>query len=212
MISLYLTYYREASYHTNMENISKNLPQESERETILARLKSHGIDTSTWGTGSAKTVDHLLKEVSDGEVELVERNGQLYRELTLVNVDVVYTDEDNQQLHLVEDKQVFNDGRVRNRKGIVGASLSEKIKSEENRPEAAIRALKEELGIEIGDNEMSSYDTIDDTFESPSYPGLQTHYQGEKFRIVLHSDQFKSGGYVEVQKDKNTYFVWEKVA
>ena len=43
-----------------------------------------------------------------------------------------------------------------------------------------------------------------------SYPGLETKYKGHQYMCYFDKSQFDPNGYVEIQKDKKTFFVWHK--
>ena len=179
---------------------------------LMAYLKSRGVDIESWGKGKAKTLEHLFQEIAEGETELTENDiGEMVRQVSIVNVDVFHKDADGQRWYLVEDRQVFSDGRERRREGIVGASLSEKIKGTEDPKSASARALSEELKIEINPQNVEELGVHTEELDSPSYPGLKTVYRVFAYRVVVGSSQFNQDGYVETQDDKQTFFVWRKV-
>lgn len=169
-------------------------------------LRDFGIPVERWGQGAAKTVGHLLREVSAGETVLTQRGRELLRQVGFAAVTVTYRD-GREVYELCEDRQEFNDGRVRRRD--TGSSVSEKIQPRENPRAAAERALREELGISSGVNLKGGKET-EEIKESPSYPGLPTQYLRHDFSAELKPDQYLPGGYVETQEDKTTYFVWRK--
>jgi len=173
---------------------------------ITKRLSSHGVPLDSWGSGKAKTIGHLAKEILEGETVLVDKNGEIIRRVELVHVDVRYTS-NGTELQLVEDRQEFKDGRVR-RRGLTG--ISEKMKPEENPVVSAKRALMEELGVNDQAN-LESLGTQEKTQNSPSYPGLTTEYLRHEMRTIMPNSAFKPEGYVENQSDKSTYFVWKEV-
>ena len=78
-----------------------------------------------------------------------------------------------------------------------------------NSKESIIREIQEELGISDPlDVNESSIDT--EIIESPSYPGLPTHYITSRFTAEIPEKDFKSEGYVEKTDNLTTYFVWKK--
>ena len=174
----------------------------SELEAILLQ---HDISFQKWGTGKAKTVDDLLEEINSGEAEVKSREGKLLRTTKVVSITVTYWDGNN-DLILVEDRQVFSDGRERKR--VLDASLGEKMFVNEVPEEAARRALKEELCII--DVEVVSIGT---KFRGPemslSYPGLETLYELVQFSAKLPTSLFRPEGYMEDDGKKKTYFVWQ---
>lgn len=173
------------------------------------KLKSSGVDTSQWGTGSAKTIEALWKEIEEGETELVAgADGKLARKIAVANIEVFGTDPSTgKKIRLVERRQVFSDGRERVR--TLGTTVAEKLKVGEDVPAAAVRGVQEELGIENSLN-LAPMGTETKEGESESYPGLATRYEIHKFSVELSGDQYKPEGYTEKQDDKTTYFEWEE--
>ena len=91
------------------------------------------------------------------------------------------------------------------------SSVSEKMKFGEDPLKSAVRGIKEELGIDITPNQLSKRRDLFYDGGSLSYPGLQTKYKGHQYICELEHHQFDQDGYVEVQKDKKTFFVWHKL-
>ena len=111
-----------------------------------------------------------------------------------------------------EDYQKFKkDNRVRKRDSEF--SVAEKMIEGENAVEAAIRGVKEELGIDIKKEQLKKKveNKLGERKDSNSYPGLHTIYRENSFTCVLTDDQYNEDGYVENQKDKSTYFKWIKI-
>ena len=46
---------------------------------------------------------------------------------------------------------------------------------------------------------------------SLSYPGLDTKYKGHQYNCQIEKEQFDPNGYIEIQKDKKTFFNWVKI-
>jgi hypothetical protein len=171
--------------------------------TLLEQLlKMYGISVAEWGAGDAKTVSHLLKEIEDGESKLVAKRDKLMRQLAIMTIWVYSPD---RSMVLKEDRQEFKDGRVR-RRGHLSGSVTEKVKRDEEMDLAAVaRALKEELGDCYVDSLRYIGADIQEE-NSMSYPGLTTVYKQAKYDVTL--SYANAEGYVEVQKDKSTFFVW----
>jgi hypothetical protein len=120
--------------------------ESSEVDSLRNQLESFGIDTTTWGTGEAKTIEHLYKEIKNGETILVVNDaGELLRKVIVGGTDVYYTSPEGKRYHLKEEKQVFKDGRERRRN--LETSVGGKIKPNEDPKDATMREIKEELGI-----------------------------------------------------------------
>lgn len=173
-----------------------------QKHELLVLLADNGIDINLWGTGNAKSLDDLWKEIVEGESLLEVIGDELIRKTCVVSLIVKYGD-----LILVEDRQVFPDGRVRRR--TLGSSLGEKLCLGENPADGAKRALREELQItEILPLTYTGEETKGPE-ESMSYPGLKTLYVFSNFTVVLPDHLFKKE-YVEVSSNgKRTYFVWK---
>ena len=137
-------------------------------EALKARPVAHGIDLSCFEQGNAKSIAHLFAELERGEAEPIVRNGQLIRRLAVLNIDV-FAEINGRRLHLVEDRQVFADGRIRRR--ALPASVSEKLHTGEDRVAAVVRALEEELWIRRFGIVSPFVETVEAS-ESPGFPRL----------------------------------------
>lgn len=173
---------------------------------VTKKLQSYGVTLDQWGTGPAKTVTQLAKEVFEGETVLIEQKGKIFRTVELVHIDVRFKAGET-ELQLFEDRQEFRDGRQR-RRGFLG--ISEKVIPGEDPLSSAKRALMEELGISSHVH-LNSTGVEKYTLPSPSYPGLMTKYKEYKMQTYIPDSAYKADGYVEEQTDKNTYFVWQKI-
>lgn len=193
----------------NIEMIDLERQNQNPLSELEQKLLRYGVDISSWGKGQTKTLEDLLKEIKSGETTLeIDENGALVRRLVVDNINIFYIDPFGKRFHLKEKEQVFKDGRVRVRK--LEESIFEKIKSTEDPQLAAIRGLEEELGV-TGEINLEHKKTKSERIDSPSYPTLQSEYLVHMFEVTLSDEQYKAGGYVEEQPDKNTYFVWEEV-
>jgi len=187
------------------ENYPQNPMDLKSLEEYLLRF---GIPLEKWGKGYAKTSTHLFKEIESGECTLLEERGNLLREIEFVMCEMFYHDGKN-LFKLIEEKQVFNDVRTRIRDK--ESSVSEKMMIGEDPLESLIRGVEEELGI-ILDKSQIEEDGVQKTEASQSFPGLITKYNGHNFTCFLNQDQYNPNGYIEVQKDKSTYFIWKEYA
>ena len=186
------------------ENYSRNPVDLKSLEEYLLRF---GIPLEKWGKGYAKTLSHLLKEIESGECTILEEGGNILREIEFAMCEMFYRDGKN-LFKLIEQKQVFNDGRTRIRDK--ESSVSEKMMIGEDPLESLIRGIKEELGIILGESQIEEVGDVKKTESSQSFPGLITRYNGHNFTCFLNQDQYSPNGYVEVQKDKSTHFIWEE--
>lgn len=177
-------------------------------EKLKGQLGKFSIPFENWGTGKSKTLNHLLDELENDECGLTETDGSLTRTIEFVGIKIFYNSKD-ERWFLKEDRQEFKDGRIRRRN--MPSSVSEKMKFGEDPLNAAIRGIKEELGIDIKSTQLSKRRDLFYNGSSLSYPGLQTKYKGHQYICELEPQQFDTNGYIEVQKDKKTFFVWEKI-
>lgn len=178
-------------------------------QSLREKLQNAGIDISKWGTGQAKTLEHLQKEIEEGEtVLIIDDKGEILRELKVGIVEVYYINEDGKTYYLKEEKQIFNDGRERRRE--LEGTIFEKIKFNENPKDSIIRGISEELGIN-GDLNLEEKGIDEHTNDSLSYPNLRSHYITYNYKLILNVQQFDPKGYIENQPDKKTYFLWKEI-
>lgn len=148
-------------------------------------LRLHGVDTDEWGSGSARNVADLLRELERGESVLAFSPRTVRRWVDVAKVNILRCDCD--ALHLVEAYQLMPDGRTRPR----GMPLSEKLLHREPPLTAALRGLAEELGpLGEGDKvrlDASSLRQWRETRESRSYPTLVTCYNLHQFDAVVEA-------------------------
>jgi ADP-ribose pyrophosphatase YjhB (NUDIX family) len=130
-------------------------------------LRSRGIDIASWGTTGAKTAANLWHEYERGEITF--RDDPPIRVVRVVQI-ILRRD----KYVLFEITQEFSDGRVRQRY----QPPSEKIIAGESQFAAAERCLREELGLDPRQIQLlgSTAESQGNLAESPSYPGLSTHY------------------------------------
>jgi hypothetical protein len=135
--------------------------------TLRAWLAEHGIETDTWRQGEAKGVKNLWHELVVGESRLVDDPARRL-------VDIVQVIVHRERLKLVEVEQEFGDGRRRTR----NLPPSDKIHPDEDYATAAVRCLREEVGIDEKDVTLveGTYSRKQRMVDSRSYPGLPTRY------------------------------------
>lgn len=173
---------------------------------LAAVLGSWCINTSSWGAGAAKTLEHLLAELRSGDSEVLICESGLVRRVCNIWVDV-HVDDGDVRRHLVELRQDFADGRTRVR--TLPASIGEKAKSGEEPSKAAKRGLKEELGLTSSSYALRAGAPRENPDTAQSYPGLRSEYLTFWFEADLKPAAYEAQGYVEKQRDKQTHFGWE---
>lgn len=190
-----------------MEN-EKNFVEKDPLQELRQKLEQAGVDISVWGKGEAKTLEALHQELEKRESFLQVVDGKLELLRYVVSANVYYTTKEGRKLRLQEDKQIFQDGRIRHRN--FNDPIADKMQPGEDPKTAMLRCLEEELGL-VGDLDLKQIEQYQKKYESQSYPGLPSEYIVYSFAVFLNDEQFQEAGYVEAQDDKSTYFVWEEV-
>lgn len=165
-------------------------------------LSNHKIDTSHWGSGTAKRVTDLWHELASGDSELLQEPP--LRKVQVVTLHVYQNDR-----QLIEAVQTFHDGRkrVRNR------PPSEKIKRGETAKAAALRCLQEEVGCTTK-NILSPphlLKTESTHSDSPSYPTLPSQFTVTLVSvhvIGLPTDDFSTENRAENDPVRSTEWCW----
>ncbi len=176
-------------------------------EELRAYLRARSVPLELWGTGSAKTIEHLLSELNSGESTLASEHGRLLKIGTGACLNIYHV-ENGRTLRLREEKQVFEDGREKVRADLL-MSVGEKMVPGEDPIEAAYRALREELGITERLPLSPQPGFVKGPLPSTSFPGVYSQFHMYVFDVYLPDRWYKLEGYVEHQKDKNNYFVWD---
>lgn len=171
-------------------------------EELNALLQRYGITTTSWGSGQAKTVEHLLEEVALGEASLdVTPDGRLVRETAVVCLDIFAG-----KRVLKEAFQLFyQDGRRRERK--LDATTGEKMKPGETPEEAVRRLIQEEFPVLRlqPPEDLTRGETVFREAESNSYPDLPTRYRLHFFSIEL---KVRLPAFTVLEPDKMSAYEW----
>jgi hypothetical protein len=128
-----------------------------------------------------------------------------------VRIQVYYKSRRGTRYYLVEKRQVFANGGVRKRSK--KRTSSEKMLPDEKPRHAALRALKEELGV-VGVDPTALIKLTyrrDTQTVSDSYPGLVSIHHGPRFKWDMPHKWYERAGYNEVQPDKTTEFRWQQM-
>mmetsp|Transcript_24488 Transcript_24488/g.68094 ORF Transcript_24488/g.68094 Transcript_24488/m.68094 type:complete len:781 (-) Transcript_24488:84-2426(-) len=140
-------------------------------------LQEHNINTTSFGTGEAKTLAQLATEISSGAARLM-LDATEHKKLVRV-VDVVllrlYTSSGSNGKILMETAEQYPDGRRRAIARLPGT----KKEPHENSQETAQRVLTDFLNM--GDItvcfDFAARESFEEENESPSYPGVRTVYR-----------------------------------
>jgi len=171
------------------------------------RMLQRHVDLSLFGKGKAKSLADLLEEVANGETTLSEENGRIVRRISVITINV-FVDLNGDRYCLVEDRQIFDDGRERRRN--LPSSLSEKIHQNEDVLTAVSRALQEEIGVNEFTLLIPNPHKRIERNESPSFPGIFSEYTLHGVDVVISPSEYKEK-YQEREKDLVTHFKWVRV-
>jgi hypothetical protein len=170
-------------------------------------LSENGIDIENWSHDRGnKSISDLQTEIEAGEATLETIDGILTRVVKVASVSVnVWLGE--KLFLLVEDKQIFFTGAIRERQR---KSLSEKLYANETPISAARRVLKEEICLDYLGELISIGEEVQQQ-NSPSYPGLNSIYQIFNYQIFLTAADLQALRFAEIQADKISLFTLEQV-
>jgi hypothetical protein len=185
------------------------LPSNVTLDELLDKLIRGKIPINDYGIGNAKTINHLLSEVNEGEAVItIDREGIVYREVNVLWVDVLCELSDGSVYYLREDRQEFKDGRTKRRE--LDSSIGEKLKPLETPEYAVQRALSEELGV---NNYKSLYGIgySEKIFVPDTFPGIESTYKMHKYVSMIPETEFEIDGYIECQNDKTNYYTWRLI-
>lgn len=169
---------------------------------LQTMLFNFNIDFSNSFKGSKD----LWKELQDGECELVIEGDKLIRKVTVLNVIVLYGE---QQLY--ETKQVKKDGGGVRERNL--PYLAEKLSPSETLKAGVLRALKEELSLENipPESGIKSIYEVDSEAPPSSYTGLESQYTVYQAIYNLPEELYNPQGYMEQQPKKTVYFEWRSI-
>ena len=181
--------------------------------TLVSELEKMGVPVSEqWGKEGAKSLPYLKEEIRSGESRLLrdEQNQRVIRHVREAVISVYYQEPHGETWKLVEDPPEFV-GRVGSKRRDFAHSVGKKLRASESPNDGAERALREELGL-TGSLNIKSI--ASETRENPSisFPGLVTRHENSLYGIWLTDKQYDPGGYQEVQPDKTTHFVWNRLS
>lgn len=196
--------------------------QKANARKLRTMFKTAGIDVDLWGTGTTKSFQHLCGLIKNREVAIEELPTGKYCILSRKLKMTVLAEFNGGWHRLYERCRLFPDGS--HAFDISGTSISEKLlidesgDSDELLVKIAIRALEEELGLQITSENMpdflpgSKYDA--QPHNSCSYPGLLA--RGPRIGltcILTHPSHINEMGYREpgnVAERAIGLFGWKK--
>lgn len=163
------------------------------------------INPKSW----IKNVLDLYNEIKNGDCILEIEEGKLYSRVNGVVIKCFYTNHEGERYQLFEEKQVFKNGEVRERRH---RFVAEKLQFDESPEQGALRGLAEELQISGTDIHLVPLfeENRCDTRDSPDYKGIQTSYNTHVFSCEIPKAHYKEQ-YIEDQEGKKTFFSWIKM-
>jgi len=151
-------------------------------DVISKQFEHHGIDTTVFGKGKAKTLEALAAEVYSGASVLMldaTEHKKLVRVVEMVALRIsapATPGDDGDEKILIEVGEKFADGRERSVRRLPGTKKS----PHENSKQVAQRYAADFLGHLSGSKLVFDYSQIEEFEEelvSPSYPGVCTVYR-----------------------------------
>jgi hypothetical protein len=154
-------------------------------------------------TGRKKTAD-LVAEIMLGESRLEHDHEQqtIVRVVSVSSVSIVHPSEPSK--YLVELRQEWGDRIVE--RGLEG--ISEKVLGGESPVEAAIRGVKEELGISLAFIKHGRESL--EANQKSAYKGIQSFSCVQSFSATIAQSDYQNE-YREIQEAKTTVFGWREV-
>jgi hypothetical protein len=170
-------------------------------------LLDNGINLDRWSRDrGTKNIADLAAEITAGETKLESIEGILTRIVRVVKISIDVRLGDK-LFRLIEDKQIFFTGAVRQR-GL--KNIAEKMQGHETPLQTVQRALKEEIGLEFTGAWIFTGEE-NQQLNSPSYPGLNSCYQMFNYQITLSAADLSKLRFAEVRGEKISLFTLEAI-
>lgn len=175
-------------------------------KNLNALLLHFQINTDNW----IKSVSDLFDEIKRGDCRLSIENGKLHRYVEGVAIKCFYINSQGERFQLIEEKQIFKNGQVCERRH---PFVAEKLQFNESPLQGALRGLAEELQISGPDVHLIALpqENKSDTIDCPTYKGIQSSYNTSVFYCEIPHALYRSF-YIEEQEDKQTFFSWIKIS
>ncbi len=172
---------------------------------LIRILQIFGVPVENWGTGEAKRVRDLYKEINEGESHLRIDHTGITRVVEIVKMHF-RSPQPGEEVILKEVFQILPDGRRKNRNQEPGG----KIKSGETPDEALKREIWEEVRLEPEDFNHTVLPTRRELRPSKSYPGITCAYIIHPFKIVPNIGTHVLRPQFETTEDDGTilHFEW----
>jgi hypothetical protein len=140
------------------------------------------------------------------ESSLIEEEGRLVRVTANIAVDVFNPFRTEVLFEAWREKHGKRTTRT------LGASFAEKIKGDADPKDEVKRGFLEELPLLAGHvTELRFSGIQEEAGVAYSYPGLATKYKRHCFEAVINEQSYNPEGYITVESDKTTCFLWKPV-
>lgn len=171
-------------------------------------LRENDVDFSKWGKFYKGMLKYLFKQIEIGESVFYKTKDNNLLRKTKVSVANVYYKKENKKYKLKEKEQIFFNFKKQAKKH--KSSISETARPNEHPKECILRGLKEELGIksEVVLKQIDQEKIIEESF---SFPTVKTEREVTRFDVFLNDSQYKKRGYVDVEANIKSIFVWEEI-
>lgn len=196
-----------------------------DEKSLSHLLQSCNIETKEW----SKSVKDLAKEINSGETKLtvlLPRNekdefrwdqAKVERSVNTVFIKVCYEGSDKKFLLTEATQKFYTDGKFEKERQRGNDFIGEKMLPTETEDEAAIRGVKEELGLEVDQKRLKKESLDTKSSQSLSYPNVKSTYNIFKYTLKLSQKEFDAhqDGFIEDQREggtgKITEFKWKKL-
>jgi hypothetical protein len=172
-----------------------------ELDDLRQMLRAHNVDFPRWGNdGGIKQMETLLEEIRRGDCYLTAFGGNIVLEVQLALITVTYK---NMIL-----AQVREDNLPPQLYSICKVIPGKKIEAEDCTI-AAMKAVKEMLGITVGPLRLMCSQGRKNERPSITYPGVRVRSSELDFGLMLRDEEFNQAGYRKKFEDKVFQFTWK---
>lgn len=128
---------------------SRNRLGDLDMQELEGKLSKHGVNTSSWGSGGAKSIMELFLEINEERAVTFEtaEDGRFFRVINVIKVWILLQPHDGETLVLCEPKkrQLGQDATWGN--AVQGKPLQKKVSTDQTWQDTITVAIEERLGI-----------------------------------------------------------------
>jgi hypothetical protein len=194
----------------NIDIVLEAPPAVPSKEEVVHTLRKHNVSMQDWGTKSHRSLDDLVHYMTHDRLHF--RNGSSTSAVIDVHavIAVILYRSRNGYLELYEDRQVFPDGSVLERKGFNG--IAETLKRSESLRDGVRRCLAEEISfrdpLAYRLSECMAVE-LRDPVPSEKWPGITAVYHRYIFECKIPQKLYRPDGYVEKDGNRTIFFKWK---